>query len=120
MAEALLRHLAGDRFEVYNAGTEPKGLAAQTVRVMREIGIDVSTQRSKPVAEFAGQEFDYVVTVCDSARQACPRFPGAGRPLHWDAADPADTHARGESLIDAFRIARDDLRRRIARFARQH
>jgi len=117
MAEGLLRHLAGGRFDVCSAGTEPKGLAGETVQVMREIGIDVSGQRSQHVDEFAGQEFDYVITVCDSARQACPVFPGAGRRLHWDVEDPADAEARGLSRIDSFRAARDELRRRVAEFA---
>jgi arsenate reductase len=117
MAEGLLRYLAGGRFEVFSAGTEPKGLADETVQVMREIGIDVSGQRSQHVDEFAGQEFDCVVTVCDSARQACPAFPGAGPRLHWDVEDPADAEARGLSLIDSFRAARDELRRRVEEFA---
>ena len=117
MAEGLLRHLAGHRFDVSSAGTEPKGLADETIEVMREIGIDVSHQRSQHVGEYAGQPFDYVITVCDSARQTCPYFPG-GRQLHWDVDDPADTHARGGALIDAFRTARDVLQPRVQEFAR--
>ena len=93
MAEGLLRHLAGDRFEVHSAGTQPSGLAEETVAVMREIGIDTSGQRSKHVDEFLGQTFDYVITVCDSARQACPVFPGEGQRLHWDVEDPAIRHS---------------------------
>ena len=116
MAEGLLRHLAGDRFEVHSAGTEPKGLARHTVEVMREIGADVSGQRSKHVDVYAGRPFDYVITVCDSARQACPVFPGGGERIHWDVEDPADTIARGDSPLDAFRAARDELRRRIEQF----
>ena len=118
MAEGLLRHLAGDRFDVYSAGTEPKGLAVQTVEVMREIGIDVSAQRSKHVDEYAGQAFDYVITVCDIARQVCPLFPGGGRRIHWDVEDPADAELRGETTAQAFRIARDELRSRIQEFLR--
>jgi len=116
MGEGLLRHLAGDRFEAHSAGTLPSGLAEETVRVMQEIGIDVAGQWSKHVDEFAGQPFDYVITVCDSARQACPVFPGAGRILHWDVEDPSDTYARGGTLLDAFRAARDALHRRIEAF----
>src|SRR2546428_2432231 len=78
MAEGLLRALAGDSFDVYSAGTMPSGLSDLTIGAMREIGIDVSAQRSKSVDEFAGQAFDYVITVCDSARQVCPTFPGEG------------------------------------------
>ena len=118
IAEGLLRHLAGDRFEVHSAGTQPKGLAKHTVEVMREIGIDVSGQRSKHVDEFAGQPFDYVITVCDSARQSCPVFPGGGQRIHWDVEDPADAELRGEPTAQAFRDARDELRRRIQEFLR--
>ena len=116
MAEGLLRALAGDSFDVYSAGTMPSGLSDLTIGAMREIGIDVSAQRSKSVDEFAGQAFDYVITVCDSARQICPTFPGEGERLHWDVADPSDIEARGVPLIGAFRIARDDLRARIEPF----
>jgi len=116
MAEGLLRHLAGNRFEAHSAGTQPKGLAERTVEVMREIGIDVSGQRSKHVDVYAGQPFDYVITVCDSARQNCPVFPGGGERIHWDVEDPADTIARGDGPLDAFRAARDELRRRIEEF----
>jgi arsenate reductase len=118
MAEGLLRHLAGDRFEVHSAGTQPKGLAEQTVEVMREIGVDVSGQRSKHVDEYAGQTFDYVITVCDSARQVCPVFPGGGQRIHWDVEDPLHAELRGESSLDAFRAGRDELRRRIQEFLR--
>ena len=116
MAEGLLRHLAGDRFDVYSAGTLPSGTSTLTVEAMREIGIDISGQRSKSVDEFAGWNFDYVITVCDSARQVCPSFPGNGERLHWDIEDPSDTEARGVSLTQAFRIAREELRKRIELF----
>src|ERR1051326_3595817 len=75
MAEGLLRQMAGDRFEVESAGVEPSHVRPQAIEVMREIGIDISGQRSKSVDEFAGQEFDYVITVCDNARERCPAFP---------------------------------------------
>jgi arsenate reductase len=117
MAEGLLRHFAGDPFEVHSAGTQPSGLVEETVAVMREIGIDVSGQRSKHVDGYAGQSFDYVITVCDSARQACPIFPGDGRRLHWDVEDPADTEHGGASRVDAFRKARDVLRGHVEEFA---
>ena len=118
MAEGLLRHLAGDRFEVHSAGTQPKALAEETVEVMREIGIDISGQRSKHVDEYAGEPFDCVITVCDSARQSCPVFPGGGERIHWDVEDPADAEARGETSLDAFRDARDELRSRVEGFLR--
>ena len=85
---------------------------------MHEIGIDLSGQWSKSVDEYARQAFDYVVTVCDSAKQICPVFPGGGQQLHWDIEDPSDIEARGLPLKEAFRIARDDLRSRIARFVK--
>ncbi|MDO8613376.1 MAG: arsenate reductase ArsC [Dehalococcoidia bacterium] len=118
IAEGLLRHLAGDRFAVHSAGTKPKGLAEQTVEVMREIGVDISGQRSKHVEEYAGQPFDYVITVCDSARQRCPVFPGGGERIHWDVADPLYAELRGESTVQALRDARDELRSRIEGFLR--
>jgi len=117
MAEGLLRHLAGDRFEVYSAGTLPSGMSEHTIEAMREIGIDVSGQRSKSVEEFDGQSFDYVITVCNSARQVCLVFPGKGERLHWDIEDPSDIETRGVSLPHAFRIAREELRKRIEPFA---
>jgi arsenate reductase len=119
MAEGLLRQLAGDRFEAYSAGTRPKGIAPLTIEVMRELGIDVSAQRAKPVEAYAGQAFDYVITVCDQARESCPAFPGGAGRLHWSVEDPAEAEGRGEASLEAFRAARDDLRRRIEQFARE-
>ncbi len=116
MAEGLLRHLAGDRYEAHSAGTRPSGLAAATVDIMAEIGIDISDHRSKHVDEFAGQEFDYVITVCNYARQACPVFPGGGQRIHWDVEDPIEAQMRGASLEEALREARDDLGERIEAF----
>lgn len=115
MAEALLRFHGPNRFEVFSAGTEPKGLAPETIEVMREVSIDVSGQRSKHVGEFAGQHFDHVITVCDSARRACPVFPG-GETLHWDVEDPDVPVQKGVPKLDAFRAARDDLRSRVKGF----
>ena len=119
MGEGLLRDLAGDRFGVHSAGTHPSGLAGETVEVMREIGIDVSGQRSKHVDEFSEQRFDYVVTVCEHALAECPVFPNAGLMLHWDVDDPSDTFEHGGTLIDAFRVARDDLTARVEEFLRE-
>ena len=116
MAEGFLRHFAGDRFEVYSAGTEPKGLSPTTTAVMREIGIDVSEHRSKSIEEFVGQDFDYLVTVCDKARAACPTFDGAARLLHWNITDPADLERSGTESIDAFRIAREQLLSKMQEF----
>jgi arsenate reductase len=115
MAEGLLRHIAGDKFDVYSAGTLPSGISELTIEAMREIEIDVSSQRSKSVAEFDGQRFDHVITVCDTARETCPVFPG-GNQLHWSIEDPSDAEARGIPIMEAFRLAREDLHRRIEMF----
>jgi arsenate reductase len=117
MGEGLLRHIAGDRFDVRSAGIIPSGLAAETVEVMREIGVDVSGHVSEHVDHYASQHFDYVITVCDASRESCPVFPG-GREIHWSVEDPSDTYSRGGTLLNAFRVARDDLRGRIEKFAR--
>jgi arsenate reductase len=113
MAEGLLRHMAGDSFEVHSAGTAPKGLHPQTVAAMREIGIDVSSQRSKNVQEYLGQNFDYVITVCDRASQECPVFPGV-KPLHWSFEDPAA--AEDGELARVFATVRDEIQERLQLF----
>jgi arsenate reductase (thioredoxin) len=107
MAEGLLRHLAGDRFEVFSAGTKPAGLNPNAVKAMAELGIDISAHRSKSVDEFAGAPFAYVITVCDNAREACPFFPGAGEQLHRSFEDPA--RAPAEAQLEAFRRVRDQM-----------
>ena len=119
MGEGLLRHSAGDRFSVSSAGIIPSGLADESIEVMREIGIDISAQVSQHVDEFSGMSFDYVITVCDDAREVCPVFPGDGERIHWSVEDPSDTYTRGGTLLEAFRVARDDLRERIAAFVAQ-
>src|SRR5256714_3304302 len=88
MAEGFLRELGGGRFEVESAGVQPSGVRAEAVEAMREVGIDISRQRSKSVEEFAGREFDYVITVCDNARENCPLFPGKTERVHWSFDDP--------------------------------
>jgi thioredoxin type arsenate reductase len=113
MAEGLLRHLAGDRYEVFSAGTMAKGLHPCTIATMKEIGIDVSHQRSKNVQEFQGQTFDYVITVCDRARQSCPIFPGVP-PIHWEFEDPAAADVAVQERV--FRQIREEIRGRLERF----
>jgi len=97
MAEGILGHEAGDRFEVYSAGTNPTSVRPEAVKVMAEIGIDICDQFSKSVASFDGQEFDFVITVCDHARESYPIFPGYARHLHWDFDDPANVSGSSES-----------------------
>ncbi len=116
MAEGWLRHLAGDRFEVCSAGTRPAGLNPIAVQVMREAGIDISGQRSKHVDVFAGQAFDYVFTVCDNAKEACPFFPGGGKRIHHNFEDPAAVPP--ERQLEVFRRVRDEIAARLREFLR--
>lgn len=117
MAEALLRQRGGDAFEVHSAGTEPKGINPLTLRVLAEAGLDGSGARSKSVGEFLGQPFDYVVTVCDQARQSCPVFPGVHESLHWGYEDPAAAVGTEEERLEAFRRVFIALGERIGQFA---
>ena len=110
MAEGLLRHDAGDRFDVESAGTRPTSVRPEAIAVMRELGIDISGHRSKPVDEFAGQSFDYVLTVCDSARATCPIYPGHANRLHRSFDDPAAVEGDERQRLAAFRRVRDEIR----------
>jgi len=116
MAEGLLRRLGGMRYEILSAGTKPVGVNPLAIEVMREKGIDISTQRSKSVAEFTGQKFATVITVCDNAAEECPVFPGAPQRVHWSLTDPAAVSGAKEEKLGAFRKVRDDLERRIQSF----
>ena len=117
MAEALLRHHGGDAFEVYSAGTEPKGINPLTLRVLEGSGIDASFARSKSVDEFLGQTFDYVVTVCDQARQSCPVFPGVHESLHWGYEDPAAAEGTDDERLKVFRQVFIQIGERVRQFA---
>jgi arsenate reductase len=117
MAEGLLRHLAGEQVEVLSAGTRPAGVNPHAVRAMAELGIDISGQRSKSVDEFAGQQFDWVITVCDHAREVCPVFPGGGKRVHHSFEDPAS--APEEKKPEAFRRVRDALGKWLAEWAKK-
>src|SRR5689334_4161800 len=103
IAEALLRRDGGVRFEAFSAGTDATGVRPQTVEVLRELGIDWSSARSKTLTEFLDQPFDVVVTVCDDARDACPVFPGATRTLHWNLVDPSTVEGTDAERLAAFR-----------------
>jgi arsenate reductase len=116
MAEGLLRHLGGARYEVFSAGTRPIGVSPLAIEVMRELGIDISTQRSKSVAEFAEQTFAAVITVCDNAAQECPVFPRATQRVHWGLPDPGAVSGTHEEKLAAFRRVRDELERRMRLF----
>lgn len=116
MAEALLRRHGGDDFEVASAGTDPRGVNPLTVRVLDEAGIESGSLSSKSVQDFVGREFDYVITVCDQARQACPVFPGSRNGLHWGYEDPADATGSDEERMRTFRDVFRQLGQRITQF----
>jgi arsenate reductase len=115
MAEGTLRALAEDRFEVHSAGTQATHVRPQTITVMSEIGMDISRQESKTLERYLGQPFDYVITVCDEANEACPFFPGAKNRLHWSFEDPAAAEGSEDERIRVFRRVRDEIRERIGR-----
>lgn len=115
MAEGLLRYMAGDQYEVFSAGTKPVGLNPNAVKAMTEIGIDISKHRSKSVDEFASQQFEYVITVCDNARESCPFFAGGGHRLHHSfAAVPQDKQ------LDSFRRVRDQISSWLSQLVRNN
>jgi arsenate reductase len=118
MAEALLRRHGGGAFEMFSAGTEPKGVNPLTIRVLNEIGIDISGARSKSLTEFLGQPFDYVITVCDRARESCPVFPGATETRHWGYDDPAEATGTEEERLAVFRGVLAQIDARIRLFVR--
>jgi arsenate reductase len=116
MAEGLLRNDGGAAFEVFSAGVEPSHVRPQAIEAMREIGIDISGHRSKSVDEFAGREFDYVVTVCDNAKEQCPIFPGRTERIHWSFDDPAAAEGEELAKLAVFRRVRDEIRERLREF----
>ncbi len=120
MAEGLLRHLAGDRYQVLSAGVEPSSVRPQAIEAMRERGIDISAHRSKSVDEFAGQEFDYVITVCDNARERCPIFHGKAKHIHWSFDDPAAAGGDYATQLAVFRRVRDEIENRLREFLKSN
>jgi len=118
MAEGLLRHDAGDRFEVFSAGTKPSRVRPEAVAVMRELGINISGHRSKSVDQFLGQPFDYVLTVCDHAKESCPIFPGNVITVHENFEDPAAFEGSEEERLGRFRRVRDEMRAFLRSFPR--
>lgn len=116
MAEGLLRHDAGERFEVESAGVEPSHVRPEAISVMQEIGIDISSHRSKSVDEFMGQEFEYVITVCDNANQRCPVFPGETKRIHWSFEDPGAAQGDETARLAVFRRVRNQIRQRLREF----
>jgi len=118
MAEGLLRARAGDSFDVHSAGNAATAVRPLAVRAMAELGIDIGGQRSKSVDEYAGQRFDYAITVCDDAKEACPYFPGAATQIHWRFDDPAAATGSEEERLAVFRRVRDEISEQIEGFVR--
>jgi arsenate reductase (thioredoxin) len=116
MAEALLREHGGSSFDVHSAGTDPKGLNPRTMRLLADAGLDASWARSKSVTEYLGQPFDYVITVCDQARQVCPVFPGTHESLHWGYEDPAAATGTDDEIMAVYRGVFTQLGERIHQF----
>ncbi len=116
MGEGLLRHMAGDRFDVASAGTKPSSVRPEAIAAMRELGIDLAGHRSKSVDEFAGRPFDYVITVCDHAKESCPIFPAVTKRMHWPFQDPPGPNEETEEVrMKAFRKVRDEMKTRFAK-----
>ena len=109
MAEGFLNFKHGDRYEAFSAGVEASSVHPGAIEVMKEIGVDISMNRSKSIEEFHGIQFDYVATVCNTAREACPFLPQAERYLHRDFNDPARTEGEDEELLDSFRKVRGQI-----------
>jgi arsenate reductase len=119
MAEGLLRHDGGARFDVQSAGTHPSSVREEAIRAMAEVGIDISAHRSKSVDEFISEEFDYVITVCDNAKEICPVFPARAQKIHWSFDDPAAAVGDAEVRLRVFRRVRDEIRARLREFIRE-
>jgi arsenate reductase len=116
MAEGLLRHMAGDRFEAWSAGSERTRVHPLAIESMREIGVDIGNQRSKTLDELGGQQFDCVITVCDRANESCPFFPGQTQRMHWSFDDPSAAAGSDEERLRAFRNVREALQQRLRTF----
>lgn len=117
MAEGILRHYGSDKFEVFSAGTKPSQVNETAIQVMKEIGMDISGHRSKHVNEFTGQKIDYVISVCDNAKESCPVFPGGTVRLHWPFPDPPHDHEITEAVRNEFRKVRDLIHEKFKKTA---
>ncbi len=115
MAEGLLRHVGGDRFEIHSAGTEATTVRPLAIKAMSELGIDISQQTSKTLDPYVNERFDRVITVCDDANEACPYFPNAERRTHWSLPDPSKATGTEAEQLAVYRKVRDELRARIMR-----
>jgi arsenate reductase len=115
MAEGLLRHLGGERFEAFSAGTEATHVRPLAIEAMAELGIDLAQQESKTLDRYLGEPFDAVITVCDQAAEACPVFPGAKRRLHWSFPDPSTATGTKQEQLAVYRRVRDEIRAHVER-----
>ena len=113
MAEGFFKHLASDMFDAYSAGIQPTTINPLAIKVMEEIGIDISRQYSKSIKEYLSRSFDYIITVCDSAKQTCPIFPGEYKKIHWDIEDPAGFQGAQEEILEKTRKIRDIIEKKI-------
>jgi arsenate reductase len=113
MAEGFLNHLYRGRYVAFSAGTEPSKVHPTAIKVMKEVGIDISNHRSKSVEKFIDKDIDYVVTVCDKAKQTCPFFPGGRETLHKSFEDPSQATGSKEEVLDTFRRIRNEIKRWI-------
>ena len=113
MAEGWLRHRYGDRFEAFSAGTEVTAVRPLAIRAMQEVGVDISGQHSKTLERYLNEPWDYVITVCDEANQACPVFPGGRNRRHWSISDPSLATGQEAEQLAVYQRVRDDLRRRV-------
>jgi len=116
MAEGIMRHIAGEKYEIDSAGIAPSIVRPEAIEVMREIGIDISNHRSKSVDEFLDRRFDYIITVCDNAKETCPVFSGEAERIHWSFVDPAANQGSLEERLAEFRKVRDEIMDRLKKF----
>jgi len=112
MAEGILRYFKGDEYEVFSAGTNPSVVDPRTIRVMAEIGIDISGHKSKSVQEFLDNDFDFVITVCDKAKKTCPVFYRGGKHVHWSFIDPKEARGSEKEVLSVFKRVRDEIKLR--------
>ena len=119
MGEGFIRHMAANKFEVFSAGVEPTQVNPYAIKVMAEAGIDISSHQSKSVNEFLEQKFDYVITVCNHAKQVCPIFPGQYERIHWDIEDPANAKGSEQEKLAFFRKIRDEIKEKCLEFLNQ-
>ncbi|MGE5381076.1 MAG: arsenate reductase ArsC [Methylocystaceae bacterium] len=120
MAEGLMKYWYGDDYAAFSAGTSPFRVNPYAIRAMAEMGIDISSHYSKSINEFAGQEFDYIVTVCDHARETCPYFPGGKEYIHHSFEDPAAAEGSDQEMLTAFIRVRDEIKSWLDRFVNNH